>query len=120
MEFNKELESLKQKVEELRTIQNVLYDLEDRVMAIEKEINAIDDSLPSDKEIRKMDSRKRKDINKVLDILDEAYALTDQILGPADNPQTDSPAGTAFSPEARGNSEMKVEDITIGKKGWLS
>ena len=121
MAYEDKIKILKGHIKELKRIHETLYDIQDLVMDIERDISEIDHSLPSDKEIRaiKGGSQKRE-INKVLDLLDEAYELTDLILGPVDNPDTESPAGTLFTPEARGNvyspeargsSDISIDDI---------
>lgn len=114
MDYSKKIESVRKRIEELNQIKELLYNIEDTVYSIEKEVSALDNSLPSDKEVRSMGAGTEKEqLLHLIDLLSQSYGLIDEILGPPEDQVTGEPAGSAFTPEARGNSntEISIDEI---------
>lgn len=111
--YKKQLQKLEEHVQELKQFIEILDEVENSVMTIEREVVAIDESLPKDREIRSIKNQlQRKELNHVLDVLDEAYNLIDQILGPAFEDGENEPKGVALTPEARGYSDnTNIEEM---------
>lgn len=111
--YKKQLQKLEEHVQELKQFIEILDEVENSVMTIEREVVAIDESLPKDREIRSIKNHlQRKELNHVLDVLDEAYNLIDQILGPAFEDGENEPKGVALTPEARGYSDnANIEEM---------
>lgn len=111
--YKKELQKLEEHVLELKQFIEILEEVENSVMTLEREVVAIDESLPKDREIRSIKNHEqRKELNHVLDVMDEAYNLIDQILGPAFEDGENEPEGMALTPEARGSADnVKIEEM---------
>lgn len=112
MDFSKQIEFVSARIEDLRKIKEILYGIEDTICGIEKEVSDIDASLPSDAEIFAMpDGPQKQQINGLIDLNEEAFALIDELIGPPQDELTGEPEGTAYSPEARGTREISLDDI---------
>lgn len=112
MDFSKQIEFVSARIEDLRKIKEILYGIEDTICGIEKEVSDIDASLPSDAEIFAMpDGPQKQQINDLIGLNEEAFALIDELIGPPQDELTGEPEGTAYSPEARGTREISLDDI---------
>jgi hypothetical protein len=112
--YSTEIKNVKSRLGELSRIRELMEDLQDAVMAIEAELNKLDASLPGDAEIAVMpEGSAKKQLIKLLNLLNEAYGEIDVMLGAPEDELTGQPVGTAFSPEARGNSasDMSLEEM---------
>lgn len=111
MDYSAKIASVRARIEELRKIKDILFDIEDTVCAIEKEVSDTDKSLPSDEEIAAMPGGEEKEqIRHLIDLDNQAFALIDEILGPPEDEVTGMPQGTAFSPVARGNGTVSLDE----------
>ena len=103
MDWSRKIEATKARIEELRKMKDILYQIEDAVCDIEREISRTDGSIPQDKVIDAMPAGAEKEqILHLIDLENEAFGLIDEILGPPDDDITSMPQGKAYSPEARG------------------
>lgn len=103
--YSNEIKNVKAWLEELEKIRELIGDLQENTVSIENDLSALDNALPTDKEIAVMpENNEKKQLLKLLDLLREAFAQVDEILGAPEDEMTGEPVGTAFSPEARGNS----------------
>ena len=111
MDYSAKIASVRARIEELRKIKDILFDIEDTVCAIEKEVSDTDKSLPPDEEIAAMPGGEEKEqIRHLIDLDNQAFALIDEILGPPEDEMTGMPQGTAFSPVARGNGTVSLDE----------
>lgn len=86
MEYSKNIESVKKRIEELNHIKELLYNIEDTVYSIEREISTLDNALPNDREVRQMKAGAEKDqLLHLLDLLTQSYSIIDEILGPPED-----------------------------------
>ena len=112
MDYKKTTRAIKERIEELESFKDVLYQIQDTVCAIEKELSDIDASLPSDAELRAMpESAEKRQILDIIDLNFKAFDLVDDILGPPQDEVTGETAGTAYSPEARGANAVSLDEI---------
>lgn len=117
MDYGKKIKLVKDFIEELTQIKEVLFQIENEVCMVEKDISDIDSSLPSDREIALMPSGAEKEqIQHLVDLDSQAFGLIDEILGPPEDELTGAPEGTQFSPEARGTGDISLEAILANMK----
>lgn len=117
MDYQPKIKLLQDFIEELKQIKEVLFQIENEIMLVEKEISDIDASLPSDKDIAKMPAGVEKEqILHLIDLNSQAFNLIDELLGPPEDEITGEPEGTRFSPEARGNGEISLDAILANMK----
>lgn len=117
MDYEKKIKLVKDFIAELRQIKDVLFQIENEVCMVEKDISDIDAALPSDREIASMPAGVEKEqILHLLDLDGQAFSLIDEILGPPDDELTGAPEGTQFSPEARGTGDISLEAILANMK----
>lgn len=115
MDYSQKIDAVRSRIDELRRIKEILVEIEDTVYSIEKELSSIDTVLPSDSEIASMPSGEEKaQILHLIDLDNEAFDLIDEILGPPEDAVTGQPEGTAFSPEARGNKVISLDEALSG------
>ena len=83
MRYNKEIKRVQKLIADLKRVQEVLYQVEDTVLAVEQEVTDIDNALPDDDTILAMpEGSEKKQIQQLIELNDEAYGLIDDILGP--------------------------------------
>lgn len=70
MDISEKKKALEAQIARLEQIRKELYDLEEEVLAIEKNVCSTDESSPDNKQIARL--------------CDRAYALIDELLGPPD------------------------------------
>lgn len=112
--YSSEIKSVKTWLEELSRIRELMEDLQNGVVAIENDLNALDAALPGDAEIAAMpEGSAKSQLVKLLNLLNEAYQEVDDMLGAPEDELTGQPVGTAFSPEARGNSgsDLSLDEL---------
>lgn len=82
MKYSKEIKRVQKMTEDLKRIQEILYHVEETVLAIEQEVTDIDNALPSDEDILLMpDGPEKKQIQRLIGLNDEAFGMIDDILG---------------------------------------
>ncbi|MBQ7268727.1 MAG: hypothetical protein IJS62_02610 [Bacteroidales bacterium] len=112
--YSNEIKKVRAMIEELGKVRELVEDLQNGVVVIENELNSLDASLPGDAEIAVMpEGNAKTQLTKLLNLLSEAYAAVDDILGAPEDEMTGEPVGTAFSPEARGNSgsDLSLDEL---------
>jgi hypothetical protein len=84
MSHSKEIKRVQSLIADLKRIREILYQVEDTVLAIEQEVTDLDNALPSDAEVQGMPdgSREKKQLLELFDLDNEAFDLIDEILGP--------------------------------------
>ena len=125
--YSNEIKNVKAWLEELEKIRELIGDLQENTVSIENDLSALDNALPTDKEIAVMpENNEKKQLLKLLDLLREAFAQVDEILGAPEDEMTGEPVGTPMDPVARGSrpSELRLEDFLRnykpGGKGKVS
>lgn len=117
MDYGQKIKLVQDFIEELKQIKEVLFQIENEVCLVEKEISDLDAALPSDKDIAKMPSGVEKErILHLIDLNNQAFNMIDEILGPPEDEMTGEPEGTKFSPEARGSGEISIDAILTNMK----
>lgn len=117
MDYGLKIKLVQDFIEELKQIKEVLFQIENEVCLVEKEISDLDAALPSDKDIAKMPAGVEKEqILHLIDLNEQAFSIIDEILGPPDDEVTGEPEGTRFSPEARGTGEISLDAILSNMK----
>lgn len=117
MDYEKKIKFVKGFIEELKQIREVLFQIENEVCMVEKDISDIDAALPSDRDIASMPAGVEKEqIQHLIDLDSQAFSLIDEILGPPEDELTGSPEGTRFSPEARGTGDISLDAILANMK----
>ena len=117
MDYGQKIKLVQDFIEELKQIKEVLFQIENEVCLVEKEISDLDAALPSDKDIAKMPSGVEKErILHLIDLNSQAFNMIDEILGPPEDEMTGEPEGTKFSPEARGSGEISLDAILANIK----
>lgn len=112
MDYEAKIKLVQDFIEELKQIKDMLFQVENEVCLVEKDISDIDASLPSDRDIARMPAGLEKEqIQHLIDLNAQAFGLIDEILGPPDDEMTGEPEGTQFSPEARGNGTISLDEI---------
>ena len=88
MKYTKETKRVQKMIADLKRIREILYNVEDTVLAIEQEVTDIDNALPTDEELYAMpESSAKKQVQELIRLNDEAYDLIDEILGPPEDEQ---------------------------------
>ena len=126
MGYAEDIKNLQDSIKRLQEIKEVLYAVEDVALNVEKGVSDIDAHLPMREDLGKLaDKEQRAQAEHALDLLDQAFALIDEILGPPEDELTGEPVGTPMDPVARGaRSEIRLEDFLRnykpGGKGKVS
>jgi pyrimidine operon attenuation protein/uracil phosphoribosyltransferase len=127
MGYADDIKTLQDSIKRLQEIKEVLYAVEDVALDVEKGVSDIDARLPMREDLGKLaDKEQRAQAEHALDLLDQAFALIDEILGPPEDELTGEPVGTPMDPVARGArpSEIRLEDFLRnykpGGKGKVS
>ena len=125
--YSDDIKTLQDSIKRLQEIKEVLYAVEDVALDVEKGVSDIDARLPMREDLGKLaDKEQRAQAEHALDLLDQAFALIDEILGPPEDELTGEPVGTPMDPVARGArpSEIRLEDFLRnykpGGKGKVS
>lgn len=94
MDYTDKIEAVKERIKQLQEINEILYGIEDTIVAIENEVSTLDSSLPDDNAIRHMASGPDKtQLLDLIDLCNQVYDIVDDILGPPDShPSADLPA----------------------------
>ena len=117
MDYELKIKLVKDFIEELKQIKELLIQVENEVCMVEKDISDIDSALPSDKDIAAMPAGVEKEqIQHLIDLNNQAFNIIDEILGPPEDEMTGEPEGTRFSPEARGNGDISLDAILANMK----
>ena len=114
MGYTEDIKKLQDSIKRLQEIKEVLYAVEDVALDVEKGVSDIDARLPMREDLGKLaDKEQRAQAEHALDLLDQAFALIDEILGPPEDELTGEPVGTPMDPVARGSrpSEIRLEDF---------
>ena len=114
MGYADDIRKLQDSIKRLQEIKEVLYAVEDVALDVEKGVSDIDARLPMREDLGKLaDKEQRAQAEHALDLLDQAFALIDEILGPPEDELTGEPVGTPMDPVARGSrpSEIRLEDF---------
>ena len=127
MGYADDIKTLQDSIKRLQEIKEVLYAVEDVALDVEKGVSDIDARLPMREDLGKLaDKEQRAQAEHALDLLDQAFALIDEILGPPEDELTGEPVGTPMDPVARGArpSEIRLDDFLRnykpGGKGKVS
>ncbi|MBR5075949.1 MAG: hypothetical protein IKX28_02925 [Bacteroidales bacterium] len=114
MGYTEDIKKLQDSIKRLQEIKEVLYAVEDVALDVEKGVSDIDARLPMREDLGKLaDKEQRAQAEHALDLLDQAFALIDEILGPPEDELTGELVGTPMDPVARGSrpSEIRLEDF---------
>ncbi|MBO4263883.1 MAG: hypothetical protein J5871_04315 [Bacteroidales bacterium] len=114
MDYSGKIKDVQGRIAELKRIKDALYQIEDSVYGIEKEVSRIDEALPDDGTVAAMPAGAEKEqLLHLFDILNQAYDLIDELLGPAEDDNASGQETRAYSPEARGNTgrEISLEEV---------
>ena len=109
-----DIKKLHDSIKRLQEIKEVLYAVEDVALEVERGVSEIDARLPRREDIPQIrDGEHRAQAEHALDLLEESFALIDEILGPPDDELTGEPVGMPMDPVARGSqaSELRLEDF---------
>ena len=112
--FSHDIKFLQDYLRRLREIKEVLYAAEEVAIDVERGVSEIDARIPLREKLDEItDAAERAEAEHALDLLDEAFALIDEILGPPDDELTGEPVGTPMDPVARGSHprELRLEDF---------
>ena len=112
--FTDDIKSLQESIKRLQQIKEVLYAVEDVALEVERGVSEIDARIPLRENLSKIkDGEERAQAEHALDLLEETFALIDEILGPPEDELTGEPVGTPMDPVARGShaSELRLEDF---------
>ena len=127
MGYADDIKTLQDSIKRLQEIKEVLYAVEEVALDVEKGVSDIDARLPMREDLGKLaDKEQRAQAEHALDLLDQAFALIDEILGPPEDELTGESVGTPMDPVARGArpSEIRLEDFLRnykpGGKGKVS
>jgi hypothetical protein len=125
--FSDDIKTLQDSIKRLQEIKEVLYAVEEVALDVERGVSEIDARIPLREELGKIaDREERARTEHALDLLDQTFALIDEILGPPEDEMTGEPVGTPMDPVARGSrpSELRLEDFLRnykpGGKGKVS
>lgn len=93
MKFSKEIKTIEEAIVQLKQIGSILDTIETTVLEIEDSLCDIDESVPHvELEPQKFTEAEKKEYDKLVNSLSEAYSLIDEILGPPDEePKAPSP-----------------------------
>jgi hypothetical protein len=112
--FSEDIQTLQSSIKRLQEIKEVLYAVEDVALEVERKVSDIDARIPLRENISQIqDGEQRAQAEHALDLLEETFALIDEILGPPEDEMTGEPVGTPMDPVARGSrsSELRLEDF---------
>lgn len=85
MKFSKEIKSIEEAIVQLKQIGALLDTIEATVLEIEENLCNIDESVPHiELEPEKFTENDKKQYDRLVVSLSEAYSLVDEILGPPD------------------------------------
>jgi hypothetical protein len=125
--ITEDIKTLQDSIKRLQEIKEVLYAVEEVALDVERGVSEIDARIPLREELGKIaDREERARTEHALDLLDQTFALIDEILGPPEDEMTGEPVGTPMDPVARGSrpSELRLEDFLRnykpGGKGKVS
>ena len=88
--------------------------MEDVALEVERSVSEIDARIPLRENMSQIqDETQRAQAEHALDLLEETFALIDEILDPPEDEMTGEPVGTPMDPVARGSrpSELRLEDF---------
>ena len=127
MGYSEDIKALQEAIRRLKEIKEVLYTVEDVALEVERSVGEIDTRLPMREDLGNIaDGEQRARAEHALDLLEQSFALIDEILGPPDDELTGEPVGTPMDPVARGvrGGEIRLEDFLRnykpGSKGKVS
>ena len=109
-----DIKTLKESIKRLQEIKEVLYAVEDVALDVERSVSEIDARIPLRENLPQIkDGEQRAQAEHALDLLEQTFALIDEILGPPEDELTGEPVGTPMDPVARGSrpSELRLEDF---------
>ena len=111
--FSDDIKTLQDNIRRLNEIKEVLYAVEEVALQVERNVSEIDARIPLRENISQIqDGTERAQAEHALDLLEETFALIDEILGPPEDEMTGEPVGTPMDPVARGShSELRLEDF---------
>ena len=112
--FTDDIKSLQESIKRLQQIKEVLYAVEDVALDVERSVSEIDARIPLRENLSQIkDGEQRAQAEHALDLLEQTFALIDEILGPPEDELTGEPVGTPMDPVARGSrpSELRLEDF---------
>ena len=125
--ITEDIKTLQDSIKRLQEIKEVLYAVEEVALDVERGVSEIDARIPLREELGKIaDREERARTEHALDLLDQTFALIDEILGPPEDEMTGEPVGTPMDPVARCSrpSELRLEDFLRnykpGGKGKVS
>lgn len=127
MGYTEDIRTLQDAIKRLKEIKDVLYTVEEVALEVERSVGEIDTRLPMREDLGNIrDGEQRAKAEHALDLLEESFALIDDILGPPEDELTGEPVGTPMDPVARGSrgGELRLEDFLRnykpGGKGKVS
>jgi hypothetical protein len=109
-----DIKTLQESIKRLQEIKEVLYAVEDVALDVERSVSEIDARIPLRENLPQIkDGEQRAQAEHALDLLEQTFALIDEILGPPEDELTGEPVGTPMDPVARGSrpSELRLEDF---------
>ena len=109
-----DIKTLQESIKRLQEIKEVLYAVEDVALDVERSVSEIDARSPVRENLPQIkDGEQRAQAEHALDLLEQTFALIDEILGPPEDEVTGEPVGTPMDPVARGSrpSELRLEDF---------
>ena len=125
--YAEDIKTLQESIRRLQEIKDVLYAVEEVALEVERGVSEIDARIPLRETLGEIrDGEQRAQAEHALDLLEETFALIDEILGPPEDELTGEPVGTPMDPVARGShaSELRLEDFLRnykpGSKGKVS
>lgn len=96
MDYSLKIQQLKEHISNLGDIKKTLLTIEEFIARTEQEITVIDESLPTEEQVLAMPGgAEREQILHLFDLIDQAYAIVDELLGPPE----DGPDTTAETPK---------------------
>ncbi|MCR5071131.1 MAG: hypothetical protein K6A62_04310 [Bacteroidales bacterium] len=117
--FADDIKTLQESIKRLQEVKEVLYAVEDLTLEVERSTSEIDARVPLREDLPQIqDGEQRAQVEHALDLLEEAFGLIDEILGPPEDEVTGEPVGTPMDPVARGSrsSELRLEDFLSNYK----
>ena len=110
MGYTEDIRTLQDAIKRLKEIKDVLYTVEEVALEVERSVGEIDTRLPMREDLGNIrDGEQRAKAEHALDLLEESFALIDDILGPPEDELTGEPVGTPMDPVARGSRMTKRE-----------
>ena len=117
--YAEDIKTLQESIRRLQEIKDVLYAVEEVALEVERGVSEIDARIPLRETLGEIkDGEQRAQAEHALDLLEETFALIDEILGPPEDELTGEPVGTPMDPVARGShaSELRLEDFLRNNK----